>query len=197
MFRRQLGRIAAANLLAASLISLQGCFFIFIPGSVIQSISDGLSGNNRAGDAGRVAQATALEKAAKYEDMVTFAQQWTSAEPDNATAWYVEGVALMRVTRAAEAQEAYRQAVSLRENFPAAWTNLAFLVLQQGKPDEALQDGQKALSQQPEYPNAWFVVGAIYNYKGDRAKVLEAYGHIQKTNPALAESFAKTYRVGS
>ncbi|SRR5712692_573112 len=176
-------------------VALQGCFFIYIPGSVIESVGNALSGKSRPGDADKIAQLTALEKATKFEDMLAYAQQWTAAEPDNATAWYVQGVAFMRLSRDAEAIASNRQAVGLRDVFPAAWNNLGFLALRQGDANEAIAACQKALSQQPEYALAWVNLGAAYNYKGDRDKVIDAYRHLQRIDPARAEAFSKQFRV--
>jgi Flp pilus assembly protein TadD len=52
-----------------------------------------------------------------------FDRRWTAEEPNNASAWYVQGVALAHLNRDPEAVTAYEKAVALRELFPAVWNN--------------------------------------------------------------------------
>jgi tetratricopeptide (TPR) repeat protein len=73
----------------------------------------------------------------------------TALTPDEATAWFNEGVALEALGELAEAQARYERALSLDDSHSAAHNNLSALWLKQGRSAEARTGFERAVRADP------------------------------------------------
>jgi tetratricopeptide (TPR) repeat protein len=106
-----------------------------------------------------------------------FAQQWSNAEavfrritelwPDNRDAWLELTWALSSLGRVDEAETAARRAVAIDDTCAAAHANLASVLLQQGRPGEALPAIERSLELDPSETTSQII----------RAQVQQALGH--------------------
>lgn len=91
----------------------------------------------------------------------------------------------------AAAETLYRQALDLPLNprlTLAARLNLAALLLQNGRLEEAGQLTETAAAAAPEVPLAWYNLGLIRRRQGDIAAALAAYGRAIEISPDHAEA---------
>ncbi len=91
----------------------------------------------------------------------------------------------------AQAEQFYRQALEL--SLPprlslAAQLNLAALLLQQGRLDEAESLSARASKVAPEVGLGWYNLGLIRRKQGNLAGALEAYREAKRVNPSHAET---------
>jgi tetratricopeptide (TPR) repeat protein len=62
-------------------------------------------------------------------------------------------------------------------------------MLELKQPDEAIRAYQEALRIQPRYAMAWYDLGKVYCFQGEREKVREIYHTLRKIDPALAVKY--------
>jgi tetratricopeptide (TPR) repeat protein len=70
---------------------------------------------------------------------------------------------------------AYRNAVTLRPNFPEAYAALARILLEQGKYDAAETAIRSARKYRVAYPEATAILGRLYKDTGDEAKAIATF----------------------
>jgi tetratricopeptide (TPR) repeat protein len=134
-------------------------------------------------------QAIALEQKEDWPGMLEHAQRWTKAQPRNADAWYVLGVAYGRAGQTSKAIEAYQQALRINPEYAEAWNNLGNANGRAGQTSKAIEAYQQALRINPEYAEAWYNLGIDYADAGQSAKAIEAYQQALRINPEYAEAW--------
>jgi tetratricopeptide (TPR) repeat protein len=76
------------------------------------------------------------------------------------------------------AEEAYKKAVQIDPNYKFAYSNLGYIAMQNGKPDEAIDSYQKCLAIDEKYPLPHLNLGILYQeYKADK---YSAYYHYKR-----------------
>ena len=88
-----------------------------------------------------------------------FATNWNKALPDNVEAWIWLGYAESMQANWAAAEKAYREALQLEPAALIAATELAAVLLKQGKPQTSLDIAKTALSTRREHPQLWLALG--------------------------------------
>ena len=81
-----------------------------------------------AAEPDRVVQARALCDKNAWAEVLAFTQKWQEELPDNAKAYFYQGVALAATGRFVEAETAYYRALALDERDFKIWNNLAALL---------------------------------------------------------------------
>ena len=101
---------------------------------------------------------------------------------------YNEGVALMRATHYAAAQEKFEQALGLDETLAEAHNNLAFSLRQQGPHNfaQSLQHYNRALELKPDLARAYMYRGALFIQMGDMTRARTDHAQLLRLDPALA-----------
>jgi hypothetical protein len=89
-------------------------------------------------------RAASLEAGGAWQDLARLAREWSFAEADNATSWFVLGKAEARLHRSEEAIAAYRVALGIEPDFAQAWYCLGRAYLEGGE-DAAVRDVQALL----------------------------------------------------
>ena len=104
----------------------------------------------------RVAHARALCEKNAWPDVLAFAEKWQAELPDDAKAFFYQGVALAATGRFAEAETAYYRALALDDRDFKIWNNLATLLFNQlDQPGEGAKCLAQALAIDPGNKLGW------------------------------------------
>jgi tetratricopeptide (TPR) repeat protein len=95
----------------------------------------------------------------------------------------------------ARACEAYRRALALWPEHPAAHINLGRLLHEAGAADEALGHYRRVLAAQPDDPVAAFNLGVALEDLGRRQEAVEAYQRAIELDPAAADAHFNLSRL--
>jgi tetratricopeptide (TPR) repeat protein len=90
--------------------------------------------------------AAGLEQAGQYEAAAMAYQSVVRRWPEESAAWIGQGNAWFALQRFADAEDAFRAAIALRPDAPAAWNNLAYALSRQGRRDEAMAAARQAVA---------------------------------------------------
>ena len=96
------------------------------------------------------------------------------------------GNLLRMAGRLDEAEEAYRQALTIAPDKVPPRYNLALLLQQQGKRDKALEEFRLVVKTDPGFAWAHYQIGALLEEKGNESGALTAYAKAFALNPDLA-----------
>lgn len=140
------------------------------------------------------------------------AQRKLAAErPQDAGVWNDLGNLYVLARRPAEAENAYRTAVTLDPQRVSALFNLGLLLQERSSPREALRLFREVVELQPEHAWAHYQIGALYEVWGQSSKAVAEYARAFSLDPQLAfpevnphvvenklltESMLRAYREG-
>ncbi|NIX75306.1 FecR domain-containing protein [Microvirga terricola] len=112
--------------------------------------------------------------------------------PGNTDLW--NGIGLFESTkdRPLAAEEAFRRAIAEDPESPVAYANLAILLLDQSRVDEAGALIEKALAIDPSFNVGYIALGRYLLQKGETAKGLEAILAGSTANPAYSQGLLLT-----
>jgi hypothetical protein len=139
------------------------------------------------------------------------AQRKLAAErPQDAGVWNDLGNLYILARQSAEAENAYRTAVTLDPQRVSALFNLGLLLQEKSSPREALRLFHQVVELQPEHAWAHYQIGALYETWGQSSKAVAEYARAFSLDPQLAfpevnphvvnklltESMLRAYREG-
>ncbi len=107
--------------------------------------------------------------------------------PGDSEMWNGLGLAEYARDASIEAERAFRQSIEVDPYNPVPYANLAILLLDQSRVDEAGQLIEKALQLDPSLDTAYTAKGRYYLQKGDMAKAMEFVLAGSAANPANAQ----------
>lgn len=107
--------------------------------------------------------------------------------PGDSELWNGLGLAEYARDASLEAERAFRQAIAVDPQNPVPYANLATLLLDQSRVDEAGALIDKALALDPSLDAAYTAKGRYYLQKGDMAKAMEFVLAGSAANPASAQ----------
>ena len=84
-----------------------------------------------------------------------------------------------------EAEQAFKQYITLRPTFPNPYDSYAELLMKTGRYDESIAEYQKALEKDPGFVSACTGIGNNYVFKGDYAKARESYQRAFEQSPSV------------
>jgi len=91
-----------------------------------------------------------------WNGLLSYAQGWTQAEPENATAWFYLGNTYgIGLNDPASAAPAFKHAVSINPNWPEAWNALGQVYAASGRYQQAADALSRATQLAPERPSYW------------------------------------------
>ena len=90
------------------------------------------------------------------------------------------------------AEEAYRDAIGLRAEFPEAWNGLGHALRMQKKYEESVKSYEEALRLKPDYPQALEYLGEAYVQMGKVAEAKKLLERLRALDPHEADELAET-----
>jgi Flp pilus assembly protein TadD len=99
------------------------------------------------------------------------------------------GDALHRRGAAAQAIDAYREALTHDPHSLRAERSLGVALAQAGAPDEALAEFQVALQDHPNDPLTWYETGLLHGQRGQLAQAIAELTKATQLDPTLAEAY--------
>lgn len=126
-------------------------------------------------------EAELLQRGGKWRELEALSHLWSEAQPSSGLAQTFLGMALQEQHRTQEAETTLRRAVGLDENLAYAWLNLADVLAQEGRNQDAEQALWKVDLLQPNSPEPSLT----------RANWFLAQGNRQAAREQLKESLRK------
>lgn len=108
----------------------------------------------------------------------------TKINPEDASAYYNLGLALLQTKQYAQAREAFDKAIELCPDLVAAYINLGCTFYAMGEYESALREFQKAVEKAEDDPDAWFGLGCCYLALGNGAESVKAFQQALKLKPS-------------
>jgi tetratricopeptide (TPR) repeat protein len=125
--------------------------------------------------------AVALEEAGKYAEAAAQYRELSKAHPESAIVWTNYGNAEMQLGASADAEQAFRKALTIDPDSRDAMNNLAWLLYQQKRLDEAETFARKAAAEPG--PDVYLVLDTL-------ARVLAAKGSCDEALRTFEEAIA-------
>jgi tetratricopeptide (TPR) repeat protein len=136
-------------------------------------------------------QAVALERQGNWLGLLQLGQQWTRAEPRNATAWFALGRANGELNRNADAISAYKRTLQLQPDDFYARNNLGNAYRNSSSYLQAMYAYRDAVRSNPDYIPAWQNLGLTFFQLRGVAGVSQALQKLHTSDAALAEAWYK------
>ena len=145
----------------------------------------------RTGLAAMTDNAETWLKQGHVKQAVALMQQAVAQYPERASAWLVQGKALVLAGDASSAERALRQAIQLEPDSVAARTELGSALFAQAKYPEAEASYREALRINPKLAEAWFNLGLCLMNQRDSARSLEAFQNATRFKPDLTYAYIR------
>jgi Flp pilus assembly protein TadD len=103
---------------------------------------------------------------------------------------YNQGLTVKAANKWLEAEADFRQATTLKPDFPEAWSELGHALRKRGHYDESVEAYQQALRLRPDFPEAMEYLGETYVLMGkheDAQQLLERLRTLDATQAAQLE----------
>jgi tetratricopeptide (TPR) repeat protein len=134
-------------------------------------------------------QARALCEQGRWPDALAFARRWQAETPDEAKAFFYEGVALASLGRFVEAETAYYRALALDEKDFKTWNNLAALLFDALKqPGEGAKCLAQAMRIDPGNKLGWANLASMHGQLGRHREALECADRALALDPQMVEA---------
>jgi len=135
------------------------------------------------------AQIRALCDQGRWPDALKFAQEWQAEKPDDAQAYFFQGVALAAQGRLAEAETAYYGALALNDNDFKTWNNLAALLFDGlNQPLEGAKCLARALQIEPQNKLGWSNLASMNGQLNRHAQALDCAERALAIDPHFVEA---------
>jgi tetratricopeptide (TPR) repeat protein len=115
-------------------------------------------------------------------------QQALQADPGDADAWCLLGIAQRAAGQAEQAVASYREALRLRPAFIEVWNNLGNALVNLGRLDEAVAAFDQVLRLRPEFAEAHNNLGAALRQQGKWAEAAARYQYALRLRPNYSEA---------
>lgn len=138
----------------------------------------------------------------KNNEAVAALEKATKQSKTDAEAWNALGLAYIKANALKKAIKAFEKAVDNDQQNPVYHANLAYVYLQNGKPDKAQAESTKAIAINPKMSLAYYVRGAANVYEGDNGEALLDADRAIEIDPNyslayILKSDALLYRFGN
>lgn len=134
-------------------------------------------------------QARSLCEQGRWPDVLAFARKWQAELPDQAKAFYYEGVALASVGRYVEAETAYSRALALDDRDFKTWNNLAALLFEGLKQRaEGARCLARAMEIDPGNQRGWANLASMHGQLGRHREALECAERALALDPEMVEA---------
>ncbi|HEY1662137.1 MAG TPA: tetratricopeptide repeat protein [Verrucomicrobiae bacterium] len=137
----------------------------------------------------KIARARELCDQGSWPELLAFANDWRAEEPSAAKAAFFHGLALASIGRFVEAENSYRQALTLDANDFKTWNNLSGVLFDSlDKPMDGLRCMEQALKLEPRNKLGWSNLAGMLGRLGRHEKALEFAGNALELDPHFVEA---------
>jgi len=134
-------------------------------------------------------QARALCEQGRWPEAQAFARQWQAEVPDEARAFFYEGVALAALKKFVEAETAYYRALALDDKDFKIWNNLAALLFDAlNQPVEGVKCLAQALRIDPGNKLGWANLASMNGQLNRHAEALQCAERALALDPQMVEA---------
>ncbi|MBZ5553853.1 MAG: tetratricopeptide repeat protein [Acidobacteriia bacterium] len=128
------------------------------------------------------------------EQLLTDSQAALGLNPTLIGALYLQGLALVKLQRQAEALESFGKVVSLSPEFTEAYFERGEILAQIGQENEAIASFQKAIALNPKMVSARFKLAILQQQTKHIDEAIQQYQAIIQASPALPQPY---YNLGA
>lgn len=121
------------------------------------------------------AEAESVFRKGRYPDAAEHFAAYVEAHPENGFGHYMLGLSAWKSGDRGRAEQALLRAVELDSGNVKVRTNLGRVLLEQGRPEDALPHLEKAVELAPESFEVWRVLGNVKSELGRSEEAIEAY----------------------
>ncbi|MCX5862139.1 MAG: tetratricopeptide repeat protein [Desulfomonile sp.] len=100
---------------------------------------------------------------------------WTPADAEDYLDYYEQGEFALRVEKWDRAIEMFTKSIEDNSNFFVAYHYRAIANSKKGEYDKSIEDLKKAVQLNPDYPDAYGLMGLVYEIKKDYPAALAVY----------------------
>jgi predicted Zn-dependent protease len=111
----------------------------------------------------------------RYEEAVVLFTAYTAEQPENPWGFYMLGLSTWKLGDRVAAEQALRRALELDSTHVKARLNLGRVLIESGRPDDALVELDRALVGDPSVGEAHRLKGRAYDVRGEVEQAIAAY----------------------
>jgi tetratricopeptide (TPR) repeat protein len=138
----------------------------------------------------KVEQARALCEQGMWPKVLAFAQKWREADPSDHRALYYIGLGLYGMGHFAQAEAAYRHALTINPTDAKVWNNLAGLLYENlRRPAEGVRCLERALKINPDHKQSWSNLATMVGRMGRHHQALAYADRAIALDPKLVEAY--------
>jgi tetratricopeptide (TPR) repeat protein len=132
-------------------------------------------------------RAHVLAQFGRRDAAIADAQALTQAHPQRSAAdWFNLAYLLEDAARYAEAEHAFRSAVTLDPHLDRAWYGLGLVLVQLQRLDEAVDAFKRCIELQPMSPHGWYELARIHADRQEPDEARRIIRHLQDFEPKIA-----------
>ena len=135
-----------------------------------------------------------LYKNSQFSVVVEQAQVLTNQYPETFIFWNILGATAAQIGMADQAIVAFKKVISMKPDYPDAYSNISVAFKEQGKLHEAVKACKKAISLNPSYATAYSNLGNALKDQGKFEEALESYNKSISLKPDFADAY---YNMGN
>jgi tetratricopeptide (TPR) repeat protein len=125
--------------------------------------------------------ADALSKMGRNEEALAAYEKAISLKPDDAAMYTNMGVLLGKMGKTKESEEVFKKAAAINPGSAAQnFYNLGATMVNEGRPDEAVQAFRQAIASDPNYAEAYYQLGICLSGSSESDQVKEAIEMLKK-----------------
>jgi len=134
-------------------------------------------------------QARELCEQGMWSKLLPFAQKWREADPSDHRALYYIGLGLSGLGQFAQAEAAYRHALTINPTDVRVWNNLAGLLYEKlQRPAEGVRCLERALKINPDHKKGWSNLATMVGRMGRHQQALACANRAIALDPKLVEA---------
>jgi len=124
-----------------------------------------------------------------WSKLLPFAQKWREADPSDHRALYYIGLGLSGLGQFAQAEAAYRHALTINPTDVRVWNNLAGLLYEKlQRPAEGVRCLERALKINPDHKQGWSNLATMVGRMGRHQQALACANRAIALDPKLVEA---------
>jgi len=136
----------------------------------------------------RADQARDLCEKGQWSKVLSFAQKWREQDPSDHRALYYIGLGLCGQGQFAQAEAAYRHALTINPTDARVWNNLAGLLYEKlQRPAEGVRCLERALKINPDHKQSWSNLATMVGRMGRHQQALACANRALALDPKLVE----------